>query len=156
MTPQFGTIPDWVTAATTIVGFSFGLRLLSKDITARKNAEEDRRMQYARAVAAQTEIISGGQARLTWSNGGTSPVFNALVKIFFVSQTSTKHDRDPFVQPHSLGTLMPGEMKEKRFGPPHDLVPTKTQIEFTDVFTRRWRNDSNGNLEELNSGTKSS
>ena len=42
-----GTVPDWVTALGTFAAFAVALRLLAKELAARREQEEDRRRAQA-------------------------------------------------------------------------------------------------------------
>ncbi len=53
---EWGTVPDWVTAFGTLAAFAVALRLLAKELAARREVEEDRRRQQARLVVAWKTI----------------------------------------------------------------------------------------------------
>jgi hypothetical protein len=52
LTDFYGTLPDWLAALGTIGAFFAGLRLLRKELEARRDDVEDRRSAQARLVAA--------------------------------------------------------------------------------------------------------
>lgn len=49
---EWGTVPDWVAAFGTLAAFAVALRLLFKELEARREYEADRRRDQARLVAA--------------------------------------------------------------------------------------------------------
>ena len=57
LTPFRGTLPDWLAALGTVGGFFAGLRLLRKELDARREVEEDRRRQQASRVACWVGMI---------------------------------------------------------------------------------------------------
>jgi hypothetical protein len=49
---DWGTVPDWLEAFGTLAAFAVALRLLAKELAARREVEEDRRRAQARLMSA--------------------------------------------------------------------------------------------------------
>jgi hypothetical protein len=54
---EWGTVPDSVTAFGTLAAFAVALRLLAKELTARREYEEDRRRAQASRVICWLESV---------------------------------------------------------------------------------------------------
>jgi CO/xanthine dehydrogenase Mo-binding subunit len=77
---QWGTVADWVTAFGTLAAFFVALRLLAKELAARREQEEDRRRVQARLVNAWPTVRwreSDGEAELLLvvKNASDEPVY---------------------------------------------------------------------------------
>jgi len=80
---EWGTVPDWVTAFGTLAAFAVALRLLAKELAARREYEEDRRRDQARLVAAWVErfiaMAPTNQYVVVLRNGSEEPVYDLRV-----------------------------------------------------------------------------
>jgi hypothetical protein len=54
--PDWGSVPDWLAAIGTLAAFAVALRLLAKELAARREVEEDRRREQARLISAWPEV----------------------------------------------------------------------------------------------------
>ncbi len=159
---EWGTVPDWVTAFGTLAAFAVALRLLAKELTIRREAEEDRRREQARLVSAWTRepalTTAGGLTLAVIArNGSAEPIYQ--VHVVLVSPNSI-HADDPEAATGQIGTvevsrpiLPPGEASEGSFpmflgGERTGLVPGPVGISFTDAAGRRWKRYPDGRLIE--------
>jgi hypothetical protein len=71
---RLGTIPDWIAALGTVAAFLVALRLLAKELAARREYEEDRRRAQASRVVCWLEVAPS-TATFTPSSGGPSTTF---------------------------------------------------------------------------------
>jgi hypothetical protein len=94
---RLGTIPDWIAALGTVFAFLVALRLLFKELEARREYEEDRRRAQASRVVCwleQAPTISsftpsmagptvthvvGSHLEVVLHNGSEEPVFDCQV-----------------------------------------------------------------------------
>jgi hypothetical protein len=72
-------VPDWVTAFGTLAAFAVALRLLAKELAARREQEEDRRRAQAHLVSVWPEYKGHEDPCLPWyvvvKNGNEEPVY---------------------------------------------------------------------------------
>jgi hypothetical protein len=168
-TPFWGTLPDWLAAVGTVGAFIAGLRLLQKELDARREALEDRRRAQARLVAAWTDMqpVPGmlGPPIATppyehvffVRNGSEEPVYD--VSIIMVAEDSRFAD-DPEAAMRGDGTLEDGAVHAHfSIVPPGERVRNTISAEiapspyppcaltFRDAQERRWKRYPNGRLE---------
>lgn len=126
--PDWGSVPDWLAAVGTLAAFAVALRLLAKELTARREAEEDRRREQARLISAWPEApeIPGVKDRprntdvITWiqetgttayihlimRNGSAEPVY----RIFAVMVAFNS----PYADDPEAGAGQPGTAETRR------------------------------------------
>jgi hypothetical protein len=87
---EWGTVPDWVTAFGTLAAFAVALRLLAKELPARREYQEDRRREQARLVSAWFDAVLEPPTTLEFyihrQNGSEEPVHD--VKVTLVAENS--------------------------------------------------------------------
>jgi hypothetical protein len=161
--PDWGTVPDWLAAIGTLAAFGVALRLLAKELAARREQEEDRRSSQARLVSAwpTDPQVEGGRLRVTVvvKNGSDEPVYQ--VHAVLVPPDSPWAE-DPEagagqVPAAEIGRMMlpPGQKEEGRFPMIMSILhtgigPGPVGISFTDAAGRRWKRYPDGRLVELN------
>jgi hypothetical protein len=161
---EWGTVPDWATAMGTLLAFAVALRLLFKELDARREYQEDRRREQARLVSAWLDAVFEPPTMFEWyihlRNGSEEPVHD--VKITLVAENSSFaadpevvrgeggefKEAGPFTSDRSV--LPPGQ-------PIEEFVPTEflpegfpaLGLSFTDNRGRRWKRLPNGALIEV-------
>jgi hypothetical protein len=86
--PDWGTVPDWLAAVGILAAFAVALRLLGKELAARREAEEDRRREQARQVsvwATEIEQVPPALGSLVFfvvrANRSDEPVYDVLIEM---------------------------------------------------------------------------
>jgi hypothetical protein len=147
--PDWGSVPDWLAAVGTLAAFFVALRLLAKELAARREQEEDRRRNQARLVVAWATFKEVSETEVRYSvvmrNGSDEPVYDGLCVV--VPSTA--------VFEWEVGWLIlpPHEIKEgdlrlpERYWRP--LWEAAIELSFTDAAGRRWTRYPDGRLVEL-------
>jgi hypothetical protein len=165
--PDWGTVPDWLAAFGTLAAFFVALRLLAKELAARREQEEDRRTEQARLVAAwmTSKWASETEVRhsIVMRNGSDEPIFDGLCVP--VPNTS-RYASDPLTllepgRPEGTNMMFdyvltfqilpPHEMRESDLPLPELWTsPWNVAIglSFTDAAGRRWKRYPDGRLVE--------
>jgi hypothetical protein len=158
--PDWGTVPDWLAAVGTLAAFAVALRLLAKELAARRQYEEDRRRGQARLVAAWTSTPSMSRRLgdkpsmfdVIVRNGSDEPIYAVVLTML-----APTFYRKPPTGPHVGG----GVAFEAAYGVlgPHDeervthvvesTSPGPVRVTFTDSQGYRWRRHPMGELELL-------
>jgi hypothetical protein len=168
---RLGTIPDWIAALGTVAAFFVALRLLAKELAARREVEQDRRRAQARLVSAWQEprfdTAPSGKSTATFvvilKNSSEEPVYEVWLTL--VPDTST-FASDPEAVWGDDGAAKEADTESSRGGmvPPGETVdvlvmpgryPTKRLVlglSFTDSQGRRWKRLPNGTLVEVTKG----
>jgi hypothetical protein len=137
---EWGTVPDWVSAFGTLAAFAVALRLLAKELAARREAEDDRRSEQARRVAvwALWAGVRPPRHTLMVRNNSEEPV--SAVSIVM------EHPHKPgmVTREESLQLVPPGWNAEE--GGPRDHPPGPITLRFTDAAGRFWTRWPDGRL----------
>jgi hypothetical protein len=166
---EYGTLPDWLAGAGTVGALAVALVLLSQDLRARREVEEDRRRAQASRVvcwlesadSVETWTPSGGGTSTTrvvgthlevvLHNGSDEPVFDCRVHV----------DLDPTVAASSAPDgswrhtvtermLPPGQTRLPLWEQPgEDLPYASAWMVFTDASNRRWQRGHSGRLSQM-------
>jgi hypothetical protein len=160
---EWGTVPDWVTAFGTLAAFAVALRLLAKELTARREYEEDRRREQASRVACWVGVvvedpysppapwaseIGTPKVAAVLNNGSEEPVYYCRVHLE--------------LDPAGIGTFWEGDRRltlAERVVPPGrmeyplrlsdaDPPDVSAWMTFTDGAGRRWTRHPDGRLVE--------
>jgi hypothetical protein len=160
--PDWGTVPDWLAAVGTLAAFAVALRLLAKELAARREQEEDRRREQASRVACWLEIVEDPDwpprhwapdkpvraVAAVLQNGSEEPVYDCRVHIELDPGASGKlvsGDRQYSLEER---TLPPGRTQRSVSFPREDLPPASTRMSFRDAAGRRWTRYPDGRLVE--------
>jgi hypothetical protein len=164
---RLGTIPDWIAALGTVAAFLVALRLLAKELAARREYEEDRRRAQASRVVCWLEEapttasytpsmttptvthVVGNHLEVELHNGSEEPVFDCQVHV----------DLDP-AAPRTFKDgsrrltltermLPPGHTRRPLSLPGADLPHARTWMVFTDASNQRWQRSHTGRLSRL-------
>lgn len=148
---EWGTVPDWVAAFGTLAAFAVALRLLFKELEARREYEADRRRDQARLVAAWT--FHPGEEEwfsIVVHNGSDQPIYE--VKFTMVQPGST-YASDPIRSPlngdvvHHELSLIPPQEKFHLPLPVFGHGPGPIGLSFQDALGRAWVRYPDGRLE---------
>jgi len=166
---EWGTVPDWLEAVGTLLAFAVAFRLLAKELTARREYEEDRRREQASQVACWVEVVEDPDLALhPWAseigtrrvaavlhNGSEEPVYDCRVHLEIdpAAEGSFSKVVDGAFQKGERRltlterTLPPGRIHVflglGRADKPH----VSTWMTFTDAAGHRWTRHPNGQLE---------
>jgi hypothetical protein len=139
---DWGTVPDWLAAVGTLLAFAVALRLLFKELDARRENEEDRRREQASRVAAWARPVGAGpnDHAMMLRNNSEQPV--TAVRLVM------EHPDMPEVvtREESWDLVPPGEQRVDDMwvtGPPGPVTLT-----FTDAAGHRWTRRPDGRLVE--------
>jgi hypothetical protein len=141
---RLGTIPDWLEAFGTLLAFAVALRLLFKELEARREYEQDRRSEQARHVAIWTQSVPAPGPSTTYflvmRNNSEEPV-SAITYVM-------EHPDEPgrVIREDSWDLLPPG----RHPGPAttEEYPPGPITLSFTDAAGRRWKRYPDGRLVE--------
>jgi len=141
--PDWGTVPDWLAAVGTLAAFAVALRLLGKELAARREQEEDRRRAQARLVNAwlgvKTRESDGEEYSAVVKNDSDEPIYQVFTTAGpavgrFASDPEAGRGQAEVVD-HDWIMLLPGDARE---GPlPGPLL--SISLSFTDSQGRRWK-----------------
>jgi hypothetical protein len=169
---RLGTIPDWIAGIGTFAAFLVTLRLLAKELAARREDREEERRQQASLVAVwvmfevdSTNIVV--DSYLALRNGSEQPIYDLRVTIVaedspFASDPEAVRNTDGTLKEagpvtHTESLLPPGDEPVRR-DIPHELLPssfTAPGLSFTDSHGRRWKRYPIGILEEVTRSRRS-
>lgn len=141
--PDWGSVPDWLAAIGTLAAFAVALRLLAKELTARREQEQDRRSEQARHVAAWAFRAAGTPAGhiLFVRNKGEEPVSSIRLVMEHPDEPGT-------VTREETWPLLPPGLEDELGRYPHP--PGPITLSFTDAAGRRWTRYPDGRLVEPN------
>jgi hypothetical protein len=167
--PDWGTVPDWLAAVGTLAAFAVAFRLLAKELTARREYEEDRRRQQASRVASWVGVVEDPDLALSpWAsetgtrrvaavlhNGSEEPVYDCRVHLEIdpaaegsfskvVDGAFQKGERRLTLDDR---TLPPGRIHVPLSLGRADIPHVSTWMTFTDASGRRWTRHPKGQLE---------
>jgi hypothetical protein len=169
LTTWYGTLPDWLAALGTLGAFFAGLRLLRKELEARREDVEDRRRAQARLVAAWTDyqpvpgmlgppIATPPHEHVFFvRNGSEEPVYDVSVTMVakdspFAGDPEAARREDGGLEAGAVGAYFslvpPGECIRNTI--PAEIVPgpyPPCSLSFTDAQERRWKRFPNGRLQ---------
>jgi hypothetical protein len=141
---EWGTVPDWVAAFGTLAAFFVALRLLAKELTARREQEEDSRREQARRIAiwARTLWTQAGATSysLVMRNGSEEPVYG----VSFIMEHADEAGMQ--VRAEHKDVLPPGEHEEQPLTVGYP--PGPVTLTFTDAQGRVWTRFPDGRLIE--------
>ena len=143
---EWGTVPDWLAAVGTLAAFAVALRLLAKELTARREQEEDNRREQARRVSIWAQTAreppdpSRWQYRLVLRNASEEPVF----AVTFIMEHADEAGRQ--VRGEFWDVLPPGQHPE--LYQTVDYPPGPITLTFTDAQGRVWTRFPDGRLVE--------
>jgi hypothetical protein len=137
-------VPDWLAAIGTIAAFFVALRVLAKELEARREQAEDRRREQASRVAIWTQSVPQPGPSTTYAivmrNNSEEPV-SAIT-------FSMEHPDEPgmVTREETWDLLPPG----RHPGPATSqaLLPGPITLSFTDGAGRRWTRYPDGRLVE--------
>lgn len=155
---RLGTVPDWIAALGTIAAFAVALRLLAKELSARREQEEDRRRAQARLVAGWVAMPEQDpQAPANWvfgvvvRNGSDEPIHDVNAVMV---PAGSPYASDPEATPPAIAavrvlreSMPPGETIEQRLRMV-PIMPGSFGMSFTDAAGRRWKRYPDGRLVE--------
>lgn len=79
---KFGTVPEWIAAVSTFLGFGFGLVLLRRQLNAMREAETERLVEYARRVSvAAWTVPENGTLAVNVTNHAPGPIFDCDIRV---------------------------------------------------------------------------
>jgi hypothetical protein len=166
-TPWWGTLPDYIAAVGTVGAFFGGIRLLRKELEARRDDVEDRRAAQARLVAAwvgpsHPEVDPDKSNPRTVSyiltrNGSSEPVANVWVTTrwkadrvnFSKSDRPARRPRHDINRLSAYAVIAPDTTETERREAEKSPIPDEVEIEFTDSAGHRWIRHPNGRLQLL-------
>jgi hypothetical protein len=138
-------VADWLAAVGTLLAFVVALRLLFKELAARREVEEDRRREQARRVAiwTQSDPAPGPSASyaIVMNNSSEEPVS----AITFVMEHPDEPGR--VIREKSWDLLPPGRHRGRVTREAY--LPGPITLSFTDAAGRRWKRYRDGRLVEL-------
>lgn len=153
--PDWGSVPDWLAAVGTLAAFAVALRLLAKELAARREYEGDRRRAQARLISTWDTFPEPDphDSSVYWfyvvvKNASEEPVYRVSVVMeepgsIFAETTGSPNARMEFF------TVAPGESDRLGFRMPEHRSGRLT-LSFTDAAGRRWERYPDGRLVELN------
>jgi hypothetical protein len=151
--PDWGTVPDWLAAVGTLAAFAVALRLLAKELAARREYEEDRRTEQARLVSTWTTFPErdAQDSSLYWfyvvvKNASEVPVHNVSVVMEEPRSPYARATGSPDCRMQFF-TVAPGENDRLAFRHPEHHAGPLT-LTFTDAAGRRWTRYPDGRLVE--------
>jgi hypothetical protein len=143
--PDWGSVPDWLAAIGTLAAFAVALRLLAKELAARREQEEDRRQEQAHRVSIWmehfgTEAAGNFMLLLVRSNRSDEPVYSVSFCMEHPDEPGsvTREDTWPLLPP---GTQTDGPLVLT-------YPPGPATLTFTDAAGRRWKRYPDGRLVE--------
>jgi hypothetical protein len=149
--PDWGTVPDWLAAIGTLAAFVVALRLLAKELTARREQEEDRRRAQARLVNAWLTMKwreSDGEAE-SWfvvTNASDEPVYQVKVTVVpgdsgFASDPEMARGQAETIEENWNSPLLPHESRDGCVPDEWNWWTRKASLglSFTDSQGRRWK-----------------
>lgn len=166
-TPWWGTAPDYIAALGTVGAFIAGLRLLRKELEARRDGVEDRRAAQARLVAAwvspsHPEVDPDGSNPRTvyyilTRNGSSEPVTDVWVRTRRRGGgVNLSKSLDTPVKPlseirrlNAYSVIAPDTTEAERREAEKSPIPDEVEIEFTDSAGHEWIRHPNGRLQLL-------
>jgi len=146
--PDWGTVPDWLAAVGTLAAFAVALRLLGKELAARREAEEDHRREQARRVsvwATEIEQVPPALGSLVFfvvrANRSDEPVYDVLIEM-------ASNDPGGAWAPwrKHIPVMPPGQEQTRLQVVPYR--PGPVTLTFTDAVGRRWKRYPDGRLVE--------
>jgi hypothetical protein len=140
---EWGTVPDWLEAIGTLAAFAVALRLLAKELAARREAEDDRRSEQARRVAVWALWVSRSPPRHELFVRNNSDELVSAVSLVM------EHPDEPGIvtREESVDLLPPGWNQQE--GGPRGHPPGPITLTFTDAAGCRWTRYPDGRLVEL-------
>jgi hypothetical protein len=158
--PDWGSVPDWLAAIGTLAAFAVALRLLAKELAARRDQEEDRRRAQARLVNAWPTMRwreSDGEAE-GWSvvrNDSDEPIYQVKLTVVprdsrFASDPEAARGQAQTIEDDWMGVL-PRQTREGWLPAEWKLSTwyVAMGLSFTDSQGRRWKRLPNGTLTEV-------
>jgi hypothetical protein len=141
---ELGTVPDWLAAVGTFLAFAVALRLLFKELAARREVEEDRRREQASRVAIWTQSVPAPGPSATYAIVMNNSSEEPVSAITFVMYHPDEPER--VIREDSWDLLPPG----RHPGPAttETYLPGPIRLSFTDAAGRRWTRYPNGRLVE--------
>jgi len=166
---EWGTVPDWVTAFGTLAAFAVALRLLAKELAARREVEQDRRREQASRVACWVQLVEDkDQPPMPWApdrparvvaavlqNGSEEPVYDCRVHLeidpaaegTFLKVVDGDFQKGERRLTLKERTLPPGRIQHPLSLGRADIPYVSTWMTFTDAAGRRWTRHPRGQLE---------
>jgi hypothetical protein len=161
---DWGSVPDWVAALGTVAAFLVALRLLAKELAARREQEEDRRRAQARLVNAwlamkwvkSSDPDDELQGWIIVNNASDEPVYQVKLTVVrtdsgFASDPEAARGQAPTIEEDLPLPLLPQEHSE-RWAPAEWKLGTwhvVLGLSFTDSQGRRWKRVPDGSLTEV-------
>lgn len=164
---RLGTIPDWIAALGTVLAFFVALRLLFKELAARREYEEDRRRAQAGRVVCWLEVapatmsftpsatsptvtqVIGHQLKVVLYNGSEEPVFDCRVHVD-LDPAASRTFQDGSRRLTLTERMLPSGHSRRSLGlPGADLPYANVWMVFTDGNNRRWQRSHTGRLSRL-------
>jgi hypothetical protein len=166
---EYGTLPDWLAGAGTVGALAVALVLLSQDLRARREVEEERRRAQASRVVCWLESVEdtadftptyGAIVTLTPSdhldvvlhNGSEEPVFDCQVHVDLDPSAPTRATAPSWGWRLTLTERMipPGRTRRPVWELPGDDLPhTSAWMVFTDTNNQRWQREHSGRLSRV-------
>jgi hypothetical protein len=173
---EYGTLPDWLAGAGTVGALAVALFLLSQDLRARREVEEDRRRAQASRVVCWLEsaedvsepLPGGVMARIgarhlevVLHNGSEEPVFDCQVHVDLDPAAPERFELDP-AAPETFVSLRRFTLTERMLPPGRTRRPLRVGaanlphanvwMVFTDASNRRWQRGRSGRLSRMVDG----
>lgn len=137
---QWGTVPDWLVAVSTFLGFGFGLVLLRRQLAGLREIDAQRRLQYARNVSVSAWIVpENGSLALNITNHSPGPIYGCKIRVVGAGNKILRRYEYEAVAPTG---------QYKGDDPPTEKID-HTEMEFTDPNGVRWLLMSSGHLTEV-------
>lgn len=144
-TVDWGSVPDWVTASATGLGFLGALVLLRRQLVAYRAGEEDRRREHAVGVGAWVDLDNYANLVLHVRNDGRAPIYDCFVTLTFQGA------KEGMIITRSFKSIPSNVTRDAPLGG-HSLYPDHdpdVSLWFRDSAGQQWLREADGKLQEL-------
>jgi hypothetical protein len=171
---EWGTVPDWVTAFGTLAAFAVALRLLAKELDARREYQQDRQRYQASRVACWFILVEVQRSRrrrdvpimdydtpeaftpykvdvpaAVLHNGSEEPVFDCQVHVELDRASKRSLPGGQRQLTFTEHMVPPGQTKHELGLNGSDLSDLSAWMVFTDANNQRWQRSRTGRLSRL-------
>jgi len=166
---EYGTVPDWLAGTGTVGALAVALVLLSQDLRARREVEEDRRRAQASRVVCWLESVKtvvdplppgtrvplgARHLEVILHNGSEEPVFDCRLHVDLdpAAPRTFRAGRRQLTLTERM--LPPGQTRRPLSLPGADLPHANAWMVFTDTSNQRWQRGHTGRLSRLVESTQ--